>query len=199
MKKKLNLAKLGRILKMREHNYNALNFSFLLLDFYKEMNLSENELAVILMINHLIEQGNEFITSEMLELKMSLSLKSIDSCMTNLYIKKYIEFLSKDNHPYTSIEPIKRVIYKKFEKTLFSDEEIMANEELNIRRDRVFKFFTDSFRREMSPIELSHIDDWLKNNIPEEIIVNSVKDAINSNKLSISYIDSLIQRKLKNE
>ena len=46
---------------MMNYSNNALNFSYLLLDYYKELNIKENELAVILMIDHLLSQDNEFI------------------------------------------------------------------------------------------------------------------------------------------
>ena len=180
---------------MTNTNFNALNFSYLLLDFYKEMNLSEKELAVILMISHLLEQGNEFVTNDLLSLKMNMSSKEIDLCMTNLYKKKYIEFDMNGEKPTTSIQPIKKIVCKKFEKSLFSEEEIKENAELSERREYVFKMFTDTFARELTPIELSHIDDWLKNGVSTEIIINSLKDAKAARKFSIQYIDTLVIKK----
>ncbi|MFA7223042.1 MAG: DnaD domain protein [Bacilli bacterium] len=184
---------------MKETNYKAIDFSYLLLDFYKEMNITEEEMAVILMINHLLEQDNDFITNEVLSLKMTMSSKMIDKCMTSLYKKKYIEFDTNDATPKTSLEPIKKILYKKFEKSLFSEDEYKSNADLVEERDYIFKTFTDAFKRELSPIELSHIDDWIKNGVDKDIIINSLKDAINSNKVSISYIDALIVKKIENE
>ena len=48
----------------------ALDFRFLLLENYKKMKISENELAVIFMIDHLTSQGNPFVTGDILSLKM---------------------------------------------------------------------------------------------------------------------------------
>ncbi len=184
---------------MKINNYKAVNFSYLLLDFYKEMNINENELAIILMINHLLEQGNDFVTPEVLTLKMSLSSKDIDKCLTSLYKKKYIEFETSGDEPKTTLEPIKKILYKKFEKSLFTEEEYRESEELSKLREKTFDLFEEYFKRELTPIELSHIDDWLKNGVDQDIIVNSLKDAANMNKLTISYIDSLILKRLDDE
>ena len=93
---------------MMNYSNNALNFSYLLLDYYKELNIKENELAVILMIDHLLSQDNEFITKDVLQLKMSLSSKEIDNAITSLYQKKYIEFVVENNTAKTSIRPLKK-------------------------------------------------------------------------------------------
>lgn len=180
---------------MTKMSFNALNFNYLLLDFYKEMNINEKELAIILMINHLIEQGNEFVTNDLLLLKMNLSSKEIDLAMTNLYKKKFVEFIMDKDKPLTSIEPIKKIISKKFEKSLFSEQEMLSNNALEIDRQHIFDLFTEAFNRELNPIEYSHIDDWIKSGVSLEVIENSLKDAINSNKLQMSYIDVLVLKK----
>jgi DNA replication protein len=184
---------------MRSNNYSAIDFSYLLLDFYKEMNMNENELAVILMIYHLHEQGNEFVTPEALALKMSLTPTLIDKSLTSLYKKKYIEFDTSSGEPRTTLEPIKKILYKKFEKSLFTEEEYNRNEELSKIRQDTFELFEKYFKRKLTPIELSHIDDYFKNDVDQEIIINSLKDAANVNKLTISYIDSLIIKRLEND
>lgn len=183
---------------MNQQNFNALDFSYLLLEFYKEMNIDERELSVILMIDHLLESKNDFITTELLSLKMKMPAKEIDLCLTNLYKKKYIEFDTTDSHPKTSLEPIKKIIYKKFEKSIFSEQEIKSNNELEEKRQYIFDEFSKVFARDLSPIELSHIDEWIKNGIDTDVIMNSLKDANNKKHLSINFIDTLIIKKTNN-
>ena len=48
----------------------ALDFKYLLLDNYKKYKINENTLATILVMDQLINQGNPFITAELLSLKM---------------------------------------------------------------------------------------------------------------------------------
>ncbi|MFA6755946.1 MAG: DnaD domain protein [Bacilli bacterium] len=180
---------------MTLNRFNALDFEYLLLEFYKEMNINEKELSVILMLDHLISQENDFITNDLLALKMNLTLKEIDECMTNLYKKKYIEFNVIDGKPSTSVNPLKKILSSKFEKSLFTDEEFKENKSMDEEKQRIFAEFDKVFCRELSPIEYSHIEEWIKNEIPEEIIVNSLKDAKSMNKLSIRTIEKIIYQK----
>ena len=60
----------------------AIDFRYLLIENYKKLKINENELATIFVIDHLIGQGNPFVTSDLLSLKMSLDVKDIDK--TNL-------------------------------------------------------------------------------------------------------------------
>ena len=175
---------------MMNYSNNALNFSYLLLDYYKELNIKENELAVILMIDHLLSQDNEFITKDVLQLKMSLSSKEIDNAMTSLYQKKYIEFVVENNTAKTSIRPLKKILYKKFEQSIFSEEELKRNEESVKLREEVFS-------RSLSPIEISRADEWIKANVDRDIIINSIKDAKVRNELSINTIDRIIINKIR--
>lgn len=177
-------------------NNNALNFSYLLLDYYKDMNLSEHELAIILMLDHLINNGNDFITNELLSLKMNLSSVEIDNCMTNLYKRKYVEFIIKDNETKTSIEPIKRIVAKKFERELYSEEAMKNDEDLLNLRNELCTLFEETFKRELNPLELEHINEWINNEISGDIIKNSLKDAKNLNKLNFTTIDSIIIKKI---
>ena len=182
---------------MMNYSNNALNFSYLLLDYYKELNIKENELAVILMIDHLLSQDNEFITKDVLQLKMSLSSKEIDNAMTSLYQKKYIEFVVENSTAKTSIRPLKKILYKKFEQSIFSEEELKRNEESVKLREEVFSLLEEVFSRSLSPIEISRADEWIKANVDRDIIINSIKDAKVRNELSINVIDRIIINKIR--
>ncbi len=182
---------------MTSNSSSALNFSYLLLDFYKSLNIKENELAVILMIDHLLKQENDFITKDELVLKMNLSLKEIDDAMTSLYVKKYIEFIVENGKAKTTIRPLKKILYKKFEQSIFNEEELKQKEDLVSLREEVFSLLEETFQRELSPIEIDRADEWIKANIDKDIIINSIKDAKRFNELSVNKIDRIILNKIK--
>lgn len=182
---------------MTNNSSSALNFSYLLLDFYKSLNIKENELAVILMIDHLLNQENDFITKDELVLKMNLSEKEIDDAMTSLYTKKYIEFIVENGKAKTTIRPLKKILYKKFEQSIFSEEEIKNKEEMVNLREEVFEFLEKIFNRSLSPIEIDRADEWIKAGIDKDIIINSIKDAKKFNDLTINKIDRIILNKIK--
>ena len=182
---------------MTNNSSSALNFSYLLLDFYKSLNIKENELVVILMIDHLLNQENDFITKDELVLKMNLSEKEIDDAMTSLYTKKYIEFIVENGKAKTTIKPLKKILYKKFEQSIFSEEEIKNKEEMVNLREEVFEFLEKTFNRSLSPIEIDRADEWIKAGVEKDIIINSIKDAEKFNDLSINKIDRIILNKMK--
>ncbi len=182
---------------MTNNSSSALNFSYLLLDFYKSLNIKENELAVILMIDHLLNQENDFITKDELVLKMNLSEKEIDDAMTSLYTKKYIEFIVENGKAKTTIRPLKKILYKKFEQSIFSEEEIKNKEEMVNLREEVFEFLEKTFNRSLSPIEIDRADEWIKAGIDKDTIINSIKDAKKFNDLTINKIDRIILNKIK--
>ena len=43
----------------------AIDFRYLLLENYRKLKLTEKELATIFMIDHLISQGNPFVTADL--------------------------------------------------------------------------------------------------------------------------------------
>ena len=55
-----------------EYMPDALDFRYLLIEYYKKIGLSETDLAVLMVIDHLLQQGNTLITADLLQLKMSL-------------------------------------------------------------------------------------------------------------------------------
>jgi len=184
---------------MNSNTANALNFSYLLLDYYKLLNINESELAVILMIDHLKRQDNEFITNSELLLKMNMKEKDIDKAMTSLYQKKYVIFSVNAGKPVTSIKPLKKILYKKFEESIFTEDELKQKKDLQQNREEIFELLEKAFSRQLTPIEISRSDEWFKSNVEKEIIINSIKDAINLHEVSINKIDRLIISKLKKE
>ena len=154
---------------------------------------------VILMINHLSQQGNDFITSDLLALKMNMPIKDIDDSLSVLFVKGYIEFVTKGDKTITSIKPLKKILIKTFEKTIYTDDEIEKNQSIELIREKVFQAFQDTFKRSLSPIEISRIDNWIADEVSEDVILDSLKDAEKKNKLTIQFIDRLIISKLKDE
>lgn len=178
---------------------NAINLSFVLLDFYKELGMSEDELAVILMIDHLEKDTSSLITNDLLALKMTMPIEKIDNTMTSLLIKRYIVFELENGKASISIDPLKAILFEKFEKSLFTEKEIKNNKEITIIKERVYSFIEGVFERQLTPIEINQIESWILDGISEDIIINSVKDAKNLNKLNIRYIDKIILKKIKTE
>ena len=184
---------------MKFESSKALDFEYLLLEFYKTLNIQEREVVIILMIEHLLKQGNDFITSDLLALKMKYDIKEIDASLSILFTKGYLEYKEVNNELHTSLDSLKKSLFKTFEKTIFTEEEISKNEIIEEKRKIIFDAFMTSFNRNLSPIEISRIDSWIEQDVNQTIILDALKDASNREKLSVMYIDRLIVNKLKEE
>ena len=184
---------------MKCESSKALDFEYLLLEFYKTLNIQEREVVIILMIEHLLKQGNDFITSDLLALKMKYDIKEIDASLSILFTKGYLEYKEVNNELHTSLDSLKKSLFKTFEKTIFTEEEISKNEIIEEKRKIIFDAFMSSFNRNLSPIEISRIDSWIEQDVDQTIILDALKDASNREKLSVMYIDRLIVNKLKEE
>ncbi len=184
---------------MKFESSKALDFEYLLLEFYKTLNIQEREVVIILMIEHLLKQGNDFITSDLLALKMKYDIKEIDASLSILFTKGYLEYKEVNNELHTSLDSLKKSLFKTFEKTIFTEEEISKNEIIEEKRKIIFDAFIASFNRNLSPIEISRIDSWIEQDVDQTIILDALKDASNREKLSVMYIDRLIVNKLKEE
>lgn len=184
---------------MKFESSKALDFEYLLLEFYKTLNIQEREVVIILMIEHLLKQGNDFITSDLLALKMKYDIKEIDASLSILFTKGYLEYKEVNNELHTSLDSLKKSLFKTFEKTIFTEEEISKSEIIEEKRKIIFDAFMTSFNRNLSPIEISRIDSWIEQDVDQTIILDALKDASNREKLSVMYIDRLIVNKLKEE
>ena len=111
-------------------------------------------------------------------------------------MKKYVEYKTDTGKAKTSIEPIKRILYRKFQESVLSEEELSQKEDIEDLREKIYTTIEEGFGRTLNPIEQNRIDQWLKDEIDEDIILNSIKDALIKEKYSITYIDRLILKKL---
>ena len=103
---------------MKNPYLNAVSFHYVLLDCYKRLGITETGLSVILMIDHLIEQGNTFINSDMLSLKMNLKPADIDKELTELVKKNYLTYDMVEGKLTVSLNNLKDKVYALFKETM---------------------------------------------------------------------------------
>lgn len=180
-------------------NGNAINFQFLLVEYYKKINLDETDLVILLMIDHLTNNDSSFITADDIALKTTLSKDLIDERLSNLFLKKYIDIGNDGKKAFTSLDPIKKIVYKLFQETIFNETEIDENNELEETRTLVFDEMQKLFQRSLTPLEINRIDDWISSGTNRKIILDSIKDAKAKNITNINSIDRIIVKKMREE
>ena len=148
----------------------ALDFRYLLIENYKKLKLTEVELATLFIIDHFIEQGNPMITADLLSLKMTMPVKEIDKVLANLLRKKMIDYIEDNKKVVTTLEPLKKLLYREFEISLNNENLLRKKEKYEEDINNIYKKFQDYLGRNLSPIEFSRIKEWLTFGYSEEII-----------------------------
>ena len=177
----------------------AIDFRFLLLENYKKLKISENQLAIILMIDHLVAQGNPFITADLLSLKMSLDIKEIDNLLADLLTRGFVEYATVNNKTVTSLNPLKEKLYREFQISISKENEAKGNAKINEALNNIFATFEQELGRQLSPLEISRIREWVALGYSDEIIINALKEAISQGKKSLRSVDKILLSWAKRE
>ncbi len=178
---------------------DAIDFRYILLDTYKKLGINENELAVILMLDHLIRGNNQFITADLLSLKMTLKTKDIDSILASLLKKEYIAYDLTKEGMRTSIEPLKKKLYEQFQHELAKNQANLVSADRAEALNRLFAYFEKRLNRTLSPLENDLISSWLDDGYREEDITSALEDTLASNHRSMKYVDKMLRTARRRE
>ena len=170
----------------------AIDFRYLLIENYKRLKINEDELATIFVIDHLINQGNPFVTTDLLSLKMSLDIKKIDAILANLLTKGFFEYKKQGKKTVASLDPLKQRLYREFQIFLSREEEEKASQEMADALDNVYKQYEELLGRSLSPVEISRIHEWISSGYTPEIVIDALKEALSHNKKSIRSVDKIL-------
>ena len=177
----------------------AIDFRFLLLENYKKLKISENQLAIILMIDHLVSQGNPFITADLLSLKMTLDIKEIDNLLADLLTHGFVEYVTLNNKTVTSLNPLKERLYREFQISISKENEVKGNAKISEELNNIFETFEKELGRQLSPLEISRIREWVSLGYTDEIIINALKESLSQGKKSLRSVDKILLSWAKRE
>ncbi len=173
----------------------ALDFHYLLLDYYKRLLIKEDELAVLLMVDHLILQGNDFVTPEMLTLVTHYDTTMLDAIFVRLINKGLLEFKNDKGTMKTSLNPLRNRLTLEFQLDYEKSKERGENLEVQNEIERVYSAFQNEFGRSLSPLEMQTIQTWFEYGYSAELILDGLDTAVKRNRRSIKSIDKIILQK----
>ena len=162
----------------------AIDFRFLLLENYKKLKLSENELAVILMIHHLIDQGNPFINVDLLSIKMTMDIKTIDLTLASLLDKQLIEYVTQGKKTVTTLEPLNRILFREFQVTASREQEDKKSNKVKEELTNIYGQFEKLLERPLAQAEFAKIREWVSLGYSDETIIDALKEALSKGKKS---------------
>ena len=175
------------------YSMEALDFRYLLLEYYKKLNIEEDALAVILMIDHLMKQNNSFITADTLSLKMNFKVKEIDAILTRLLDRELISYEIVGKDMITTLEPIRKKLYKLFQLAAAKDKQNLASEERSRILQGLFSYFEKRLSRTLSPLESDMLSTWLDDGYSEEEIKFALEESIASGKRQFKSVDRALR------
>ena len=170
----------------------AIDFRYLLIENYKKLKISENELATIFVIDHLISQGNPFITADLLSLKMVLDVKEIDTILAKLITKGFFEYKTVGKRTVASLEPLKQKLYREFQIFLSKEEDEKNSKRVKEELDNVYLNFEKLLARPLSPVEVSKIHEWISYGYNDTLIIDALKEALANGKKSLRSVDKIL-------
>ena len=177
----------------------AIDFRFLLLENYKKLKISESQLVIVLMIDHLLSQGNPFITADLLSLKMSLDIKEIDKLIADLLTRGFMEYTTLNGKTVTTLNPLKEKLYREFQTSISKENETNKNEIVAAQLNNIYENFQKELGRALSPIEVSTIREWVSLGYTDETIIDALKEAVNQVKKSLKSVDKILLSWAKRE
>lgn len=180
---------------MDRTNYAVIDMDYLLLEYYKRLNITETELVVLIMIEHLLKQGNKFITQELLALKMTLSIQDIDRVFTNLLSKKLVEFETINEEMTTTLRPLKERLFREFEINFLKQRDESLEKDFDNQVQNIYMVFEKELKRTLSPAEFQKIREWISLGYSEEVIIDALNEALANNKRSIRSIDKILLKR----
>lgn len=170
----------------------AIDFRFLLIENYKNLQISDEELATIFVIDFLISQGNPFITADLLSLKMSSDVKTLDKILASLLKKGFIEYVCQGKKTVTTLNPLKKKLYREFQLTLAKEETREKSSEVKQSLNNIFTQFEKLLNRSLSPVEVSKIREWVSYGYSDELIIGALKEALSKGKKSLRSVDKIL-------
>lgn len=150
---------------------------------YNKLDLSLDEfMLLIYFIN-----SKDNITFDINKIKEDMNLESSNvlELINSLNEKNYIAIETKKNNGIIEEFISLDLFYNKMTSMLLDGEKEENNTD-------IYSLFEKEFGRTLSPSEYEQINNWIENDISEELIKEALKEASLSNVHTVRYIDSIL-------
>lgn len=170
-----------------------LNIEKLLFDYFNILNISENELLVLLSLIKIKDETKNNFKIVDLKKQLHLDFNIISDCFNNLLMKDFINIKIEYNksgkkREIYSLTPL----FNKLE-TLIENEKYEKNKEVNEDNiNKILSLFEIELNRSLTPMELDIIRTWDKEGFSYEDINNALKKAVKNGVRTFKYIDSIL-------
>ena len=146
---------------------------------YKNLNISENEAMIIMILLRLEKMNMNYITPSIISNYMTLDEKSIDKLIIGLINKNLLAFTANS----ISSKPLINALLKAQPQQETKKQETKIN---------IVSCFEKEFARTLTPIEIETLKEWKQCQYDDQMILNALKEATLSNVHNMRYIDKIL-------
>ncbi|EON72433.1 DnaD domain-containing protein [Lysinibacillus sphaericus] len=173
----------------------------LFFQFYKELNIEDEEALIVVHLLAFHIEGNEFPTPNDLMSRLTMPSDAISSRLQRLMQKGFLE-ITRDVDAGGKIYEKYSVypLWERIMQIIEMKEQKKSATTLRQEEGELFRLFEEEMGRLLSPLELEKIGFWLdEDKHSPALIKEALKEAVFAGKLSIRYIDRiLLEWKKKN-
>lgn len=166
----------------------------LFFQYYKELNIEDDEAMLILHLLAFHAEGNDFPTPNDLISRMQTQINTISNKLQKLMQKGFLEItqgidasgkIAEKYSIYPLWERIFQLLESKNDKQMRQDQKQAEGE--------VFRLFEEELGRLLSPMELETIGMWIDiDKHSPDIIKLALKEAVLAGKVNLRYIDRIL-------
>ncbi len=166
-----------------------IDWKQLLINNYRNLDLKEEEVMILLVINSLLNNNETIITPDLLALKMNYSQQVLDKHLSSLLNKNLINIEEDEQGKIkTTLNGIKYIVVSDFLKVQTNTK---SEDDLQ-KEQNLFEIFENQFGRPLSFVEMDTMQQWLQEGYEEDKIILALKEAVAMKKKNIRYIDKIL-------
>ncbi|MCH1624710.1 DnaD domain-containing protein [Fredinandcohnia quinoae] len=172
----------------------------LLMISYKQLNINEEEMMLLLHILTFIESGNRFPTPIEIASRMTFTETKCTDLLRQLIQRGFLEINEESDENHIIHEKYSlRPLWDKMLQMLYQqnmNEKIQKEQQLEID---LYSIFEQEFGRPLSPFECESLSMWIDQDHHDPIIIKAaLREAVISGKMNFRYIDRILFEWKKN-
>ena len=168
--------------------------SNLVLKNYKKLGMTDTEFILYLQLNSYLQKGETFPELENIAKSLQISVNDVYTQLHNLIDKKILKIETIVNQQRQKTDSYSfDFLYQKLDSLIDEEKKELLNVSAEKDRQKIFNAFQVEFGRDLSPIELETINDWIEEDkYKTDLILLALREAVLSQAYSLKYIDRIL-------
>lgn len=175
-------------------NKGQTTVSNLILEYYHQIGLSNEEFLLWLQLHRYYESGNHFPDLTKIAHQMNFSQQEIYYLLNQLVEKQCVQIVSlKDKQGMMHDSYDLTLIYKRLSLYLKQQNQSVEIKKEQEKVSQLYKSFEAEFARPLSPMEYQRIGQWLEeDHYQVELVQLALREAILNQVYSLNYVDRIL-------